>query len=392
MAEGRVLDRSFLFLILLLLVFAGMVFYILNEIWIDPYTEKRKETYEITHGFIVYDEGRPVLTELLFLHPVTKRGALYYIPSNTGTIIESVDRMDRIDLLFDPENPQVYLDKIDRMLGTDTEFFFSIELEDFATLVDWMGGLETFIPQPVWQEDGEEYRIFPSGSILLDGGKIGSYLKYRLPEEGLEEPVSRKISVTETFLQKLAGQKAALENPEYMRFIYSRFSTNLDEESFLSFIDLLSEVQVDRMITQRVMGKERQVESQRLLFPLYEERLLKEMLAQIIENLGNPDVAEESGLTISIEIQNGTTINGLASRTAQLYQSYGFKIASVKNADRQDYENTLILDKKENPVSAQRVANLIRCERIFEDRDSTTDDTVDVILIIGKDFDGRYVK
>lgn len=392
MAEGKVLDRSFLFLILLLVIFAGMVVYILNQIWVDPYTEKRKEAYEITHGFIVYDEGKPILTELLFLHPVTKRGAIYYVPANTGTIIESVDRMDRIDTLFDPENPQAYLEKIDRMLGTHTEFYFSIDLKDFSTLVDWMGGLETFIPQPVWQIGEDDYTLFPSGSILLDGGKTGSYLKYQLPDESLEEPVSRRISFTESFFQKLSEQSEALKNPEFLDFFYSLFHTNLDEESFVSFVGLLSEVQTDRMITQRVMGKERMVGNEKLLFPLYEERLLKEMLAQIIENLGNTDIPEESGLTISIEIQNGTTINGLASRTAQLYKSYGFKIASVKNADHQDYENTLILDKKANPVSAQRVANLIRCERIFDNTDSTTDDTVDVILIIGKDFDGRYVK
>lgn len=392
MKERKGLDGGILFSIFLLLLFIGISLYIFFHIKVDKYTERMKGHYEITHGFIVHDQGQPLITILFFIHPQSKRGALYFVPENTGTIIESQDRMDRIDTLFNPEDPRPYLEKIDRMLGTTTDFYLSMDVQEFGTLIDWMGGLDVFIPQPVWQNDADPMVLLPSGSFRIDGGKIGAYLSYKSPEEREEDLINRKLSITRSFLKALSEQNTAMEKEEYFNWVYSQLNSNLDKQSFSSFITALNQIQTDRMITQRVMGKLRDVDDKMLLFPLYEERLLKEMVAQIIENLANPDINADDGLTISVEIRNGTSINGLASRTAQLYKSYGFRIASVKNADKNDYETTLILDKKENPVAAQRAANLIRCDQVFQSTDTTTDDTVDVIIILGKDFDGRYVK
>ncbi|MDC7225064.1 MAG: LytR C-terminal domain-containing protein, partial [Spirochaetales bacterium] len=111
-----------------------------------------------------------------------------------------------------------------------------------------------------------------------------------------------------------------------------------------------------------------------------------------VDTLANMDVYSDEDIVISVEIQNGTDIAGLASRTAQLYKSYGYKINAYKNADRDDYENTLVLDRGGNPGAAKRVASLIRCERVHQLQEEIADDTVDVVIILGKDFDGRYVK
>lgn len=391
MKDKRKINGSLLFLLFLIILFCGICLYIFFHIQVDEYSERLKGNYEITHGIIVHDQGRPILTQLLFIHPQTHRAALYYIPENTGTIIESQDRMDRIDSLFDPQDPRAYLDKIDRMLGTQTDFYITIELSKWEDMIDWLEGIEVFIPHEVWQVE-EEYNLLPSGRVLLDGGKLASYLSYKLPEDMEGEQVNRKLLLVRSFLGRIVEQAELFEDEDYFQLFYSFLDSNMDRQSFQSFLEELQLVQIDRIITQRVLGRIRQVDDQQLLFPLYDERLLKEMVSQIVENLANLEISEDSGLVISVEIQNGTSINGLASRTAQLFQSYGFRIASVKNADESDYDQTIILDRNENPVAAQRVANLIRCERIFQSPEEFTDQTVDVIIILGKDFDGRYVK
>jgi len=392
MKNDRKLSGGFLFTIFLLFVFAGLVVYIFFHIKIDSYTEKLNGDYEITHGLIVYDQGKPIISTLFFLHPQSHRGALYYIPENTGTIIETLDQMDRIDELFDPENPRPYLDKIDRMLGTSTDFYLSISLDHFAAIIDWLGGVDVFVPQPVWLSEAEPAVYLPSGSFTLDGGKLKSYLTYRLPEDLDTDLINRKLNLCKSVLSGLASMNHNTDNEAYWNLIYGFLDTDMDKQSFLSFLEELESMQLDRIITQKVMGRTEIVDGKELLFPLYEERLLKEMVAQIVDNLANPESGMDDAMTLSVEIQNGTSINGLASRTAQLFKSYGFRIASVKNADRNNYDNTLILDKKENPAAAQRVANIIRCDQIFQSTETTTDETVDVIIILGKDFDGRYVK
>ena len=126
--------------------------------------------------------------------------------------------------------------------------------------------------------------------------------------------------------------------------------------------------------------------------PYYDGKLLRETVGRIGETLARSDAFGDESLTVNVEILNGTSVNGMASRTAQIYRNYGFRISSVKNAERDDYERTVVLDRRGNTEAARRVAELIRCEQIHSGVDDNRDETVDVTIILGKDFDGRYVK
>jgi hypothetical protein len=43
---------------------------------------------------------------------------------------------------------------------------------------------------------------------------------------------------------------------------------------------------------------------------------------------------------------------------------FGFEIESYKNAEKSDYEKTIVIDNGENPEFAQRVSSIIRCKLI----------------------------
>jgi hypothetical protein len=166
----------------------------------------------------------------------------------------------------------------------------------------------------------------------------------------------------------------------------------MDERSLATFIGAVSSVNTDRLVFQGVLGNRRTLDGKDVLFPYYDGKLVKETIQRIVETLNRPDSFGSDMLPVRIEILNGTGVAGLASRTAQLFQSYGFRIASVTNAERTDYERTVVLDRKGNPDAARRAAELIRCEQIHSQIEENRDDTVDVTIILGKDFDGRYVK
>ncbi len=63
-----------------------------------------------------------------------------------------------------------------------------------------------------------------------------------------------------------------------------------------------------------------------------------------------------------------------------------------------DFEKTKIISRNNEYISAQKVANLIRCKNIENTIPDETEevqigeDNLDVIIILGKDFDGRYCK
>jgi hypothetical protein len=101
-----------------------------------------------------------------------------------------------------------------------------------------------------------------------------------------------------------------------------------------------------------------------------------------------------------VEVLNGTAINGLAGRTAELYKGFGYEITSVGNADNADYERTVIIDRSGMEDMVKAFGDVIRCNNILRDSPPGTELEpsiqtfgyhADLTLIIGKDFNGRYI-
>ena len=99
-----------------------------------------------------------------------------------------------------------------------------------------------------------------------------------------------------------------------------------------------------------------------------------------------------------IEVQNGTSQQGLARNTGNLLQSYGYDVLSMVNADR-DYDKTEIIDHIGNEKVVKAIADIIRCKNIVTDEAvknvdniENDDSLVDFTIILGRDFNGRYVR
>ena len=89
-------------------------------------------------------------------------------------------------------------------------------------------------------------------------------------------------------------------------------------------------------------------------------------------------------------------MQGLAKRTSSLYQDASYNVLSTTNADRNDYAETVIIDHIGNESAARNVGDLIHCTNIRQATDedssgSTSESQVDFTIILGKDFNGRYV-
>jgi anionic cell wall polymer biosynthesis LytR-Cps2A-Psr (LCP) family protein len=392
MKERRTPDLSLLLLLLIFLILAGLAVYILLTMKIDDYKEMVHDQKLITTLIVIEEEGRPMATEIFYYHPETKKGALLNIPEDTGSLIHTLNRVDRIDTIYDPESPSAYLEEIARLTGIRPDFSLRMNTEALADLVDFVEGVEVFMPNAVDLKTAERTILLPSGSVNLDGDKALDFLDYRLEGESLEDRVKRKHELVAGLLKKMSRMYSERFSESFLEYIFPSLSTDLDEKSFDSFLQEMASLETERVVFQQVLGTRRKVDSQVLYFPHYDGKLLRETVNQMRDSLSDFDVLKDEKLVVSLEIQNGTSRNGLAGRTAEIFKTYGYDIASVKNADSSAYDNTVILDKKGDPAAVQRVANLIKCQKIHTDVDQNRDETVDIIIILGKDFDGRYVK
>ncbi len=392
MKRKKEIDRSLYLLLSIMVIVIVAALFLYFQVRSDKMSEMVMSDRIVPILFVVTVEDKPLLTELFLFYPDTGKAALVDIPGNTGSIIQKLQKVDRIDVLYEKNNIQPYLSKIERLTNVEIPFYYAISLEKLQDLVDLLDGLELFVANPVDIKEKDRIILLPSGSVNLDGAKIGTYLNYSLEGESDAERIDRNQKFFKSFIEKMAIRNEYLSTDDLYEFYQNNIETNIDRKSYENFLLYINNLDVDRLIYQSVLGVKRVVGSQELLFPHIDEKLLKESIKQTEEHLVNLSSMSDNGIVVSVQVLNGAGVDGMASRTAQVFKSFGYKIAESADADNHNYENTVILDRKGNPRAAEGLADLIKCKRWYTESDDTLDDTIDITIILGKDFDGRYVK
>lgn len=90
--------------------------------------------------------------------------------------------------------------------------------------------------------------------------------------------------------------------------------------------------------------------------------------------------------TLSVEVQNGSGETGVASKGSDILKSFGYKVASIGNADNENYENTTIKVKS----TKTNFLALLKKDLGFSytvgssSADLSSSSTSDALVIIGK--------
>ncbi len=385
-----------IFLVLIFLILVVFTVVLALSLHTNAVDETLKNDSVIKVLFVMEDRNQVLFTDVLLYYPVSKRGALINILGNTGAIYESLGRVDRIDAIYTECGIETYRTEIEKLIDMPIPFSIVLHREQFGELTDLLGGLKVFVPSPVdiKNDEGERW-LLPSGAVTLDGDKINTYLLYAKPDESDDDIQDRRQNVILAFLTALnrESQKLSLAFPLYA----SRMEANIEGANFLRLITEIANLDAERIQPQAITGSRRVVDGKVLLFPFYDGQLIKDVVRQTTAALISLD--ENAGSrTYVLEIQNGTSVQGLARNTAVLLQGAGYDVLSTVNADRNDYEKTVIINHIGNAEVAKNIGDFIHCkdiidEEIVSDKDADSNSfSVDFTIILGRDFDGRYVK
>ena len=370
----------------------------------NPVEEALKNDQIIKLLFVLKNDDEALFTMLMAYYPVSHRGALIDIPGNTGAIYASLSskdrqgRVDRIDAVYKERGIEVYRSEIEKMLGMNIPFTIEIDLDRFSELTDLLGGLRVFVPYPIDDVvDGVPY-LLPSGSVMLDGDKIRTYMLYSDKDASNIDRQDRLQNAAVAFLSALNARRFDIFKKNVFPVYASRFRSNIKDEGLYSLLQQISKIDAERLFPQSVTGSLRTVDGKLLLFPYYDGQLIKDVLKQTVSALVSETEVVHSRIYV-LAIQNGTPVQGLAKNTAALLQSAGYDILTTSNADKNDYEKTFIIDHIGNGEVAKNLGDFIRCSNIVTAEVKKDDDApleaatlVDFTVVLGRDFDGRYVR
>ncbi len=390
-------QKGILFIALIVIVIAALSLFFARSLKTNSVEDALEHDTLLRTLFVVQnDDGTVLFSNIIILDTSTKKAAVINLPGYTGAIFQSLGRTDKLEEVYNELGMASYRTEVQKMLGISIPYTTMVKLEDFIRLCDMFGGMRVFIPSPIdsTSEEGERW-LLPSGAVTLDGDKIAVYLRYRDEEETEESIQDRYQNVMGAFLTGLHDQSFKIFNSSknFKRFSVS-LNTNLADYEEETLYSEISQIDTESIIKQTITGSLRNVDGQQLLFPLNNGEFIKEAVKQTTYMLMSSDGTISNRIYV-LEIQNGTKTQGLARRTATLYQNASYDVLSAVNADSNDYAETVIVDHIGNEAVARQVGELIRCTNIKQademEDGSSGDSMVDFTVILGRDFNGAYV-
>jgi anionic cell wall polymer biosynthesis LytR-Cps2A-Psr (LCP) family protein len=381
--------------IFLLLAGGGIATYF--SLRTDPIKDALSGDRVVNTLFVIAQDGRPLNSYVLMMYPATHRAAVFDVPGEIGLIIRSVNRVDRIDTLYHPQRSSEYVREVSSLLGIQIPFFVTIDIKKMGELVDLLSGIELFIPDPVAIYDTPTPILLPGGVVVLDGEKAQLYATYELFEEDKELIVARRQRLFLALLKRLGEQNDFLKLPSVEKIYAGLMDSSMNQRTRSLLFSEYVGIDTERLIIQRIGGNLKDVSGKMLLFPFYDGNLIKEIVKQSLSSLTRKSEGPITERVFTVEVLNGTPSAGLARRTAELLQGFGYDVIATGNADRGDYEKTEIIDRSGYSDMAQIFADVIRCRTIRSELRVPSQDIqsveykADFTIIIGKDFNGRFV-
>jgi anionic cell wall polymer biosynthesis LytR-Cps2A-Psr (LCP) family protein len=390
MRTKTLLDPSRLLLIAIALLTLGISAYVVLQVRTDRVKDTLESGKPLSILLTITNAGQPLFNQVVLYNPQTKKTAFVDVPPETGSLIASLSRVDALSALFRPDDLKDYLAKVSQLTGLPVSFYIVMTADQFERQVDLLSGIELFVPAAIEEAKTDPMILLPSGNVVLDGTKARDYLIHQDEGEEMSDRSARHQKIVQSLLRRWGESQSFLSHDDVFPLFYASLKTNLEDVGLKTLLKTAAGADWERVVFQRVLGTERVVDKKKLLFPHYNGTLLLETVHQVLEGLSNKDSDQLVNGSLTVEILNGTTRAGLATRTASLFRNFGYEILSAKNADNTSQAETTIIDRTGNPDQAQKLADLIRCGKIVTQADAPTGSAM-ITIILGKDFDGRYV-
>jgi len=392
------IQKEVIFLILIVGVLLITVLFIYSRVKTDKITNLVDNKENLTVLIMITEDNTVKYTELFLYNSNTRKGSLFDLPGNVGSVLATVNKMGRIDSLFDSGKPTAYIKKIEALTGLTVPFYMILEKTELAGVIDLFGGVKLFIPNPVEILNKADIVLLPSGNVTLDGEKAIVFMDYKESGEADSERISRRQRVLQALFTAVSQQNWLLDSRKVDNLLYSLIDTNLNKTALTGLFKEFNKLDSDKMVFQRVLGTNRTIGNDVLLFPYYEGKLLKETVVQTVASLANTEIQSNAALHMKIDILNGTEQNGLAGRTSEIFKRFGYDIINLGNYSTNNLKQTIVVSRTMDSAAAGKIAEIIKCKNVqFSNTVDISNvnilnDNSDVIVILGKDFDGRYCK
>ena len=388
--------KGLVFIGLICVILFALITLIVLSLKQDTIEENLKSDPVIKTLFVIEDKNQVLFTNIFIYYPVSGKGLLVNIPGSTGGLHSTLDRVDRIDAVYTELGIDTYLKQISSFVDIEVPFYITTTLDNFVALTDLLGGLELFIPLPIdtTSSTGEAW-LLPNGRVKLDGDKVKTYMTYFFEDETEEQILQRRQDATVAFLSSIKANANTFLNETNFKEVSSKIKTNVKENDLLKLFLYISQVDTERFEYISVTGNYNTIDGKKLLMPFRNGEYIKDVVRKGINSIVSPSGTANARPYV-MRILNGTKTQGLAHNTRILLEGAAFDVLDIGNVDQEEeVEETYIIDHIGRLDAAKNIGEFIHCTKVIEEEIKEGDEenvsNVDFTLVLGRDFDGRWV-
>ncbi len=342
---------------------------------------------------------------VLTLDPVTLEAGVLSIPRDLWVEIPTsgygrINTAHYLGDLYDYPGggPALAALTVERNLGIHIDYYVRINFEAFVTFVDEIGGIDIEVPEtiddPLYPDNNYGYDplYIEAGRHHFYGDMALKYARTRHSGNGDFDRARRQQQVIQAVLDRVSRPEVLAQllakAPELYAKVESSLATSLKFDQLLALAGLAREVDPDNIrfavIDESSTLPWETPEGWQVLVPIHdrirERRDFVFWIGPAVEDNG----AAEEGATLLV--LNGTQREGLAYATAEYLKENRVPVATYSNADRQDYESSLVIMNRSLPQTAQRLLALLQLpDSALVQGDNPTAE-YDIVIILGRDY------
>ncbi len=350
-------------------------------------------------------------TMILFtIDPVTRTAGTLTIPRDMWVNIPDFDygKINTAYYLGEAYHlpgggPELAMKTVSEFLGVPVNYYAQVDFNTFTEMIDLIGGVpitpEVDIKLERIGTTGYEEHLKAGETVTLDGALLLSYARNRYTEGGDFDRSRRQqqviMAIRDRILKLDMLPTLIAKAPSLYQQLSAGIHTNFNLQQIIELAQLALQIRMEN-ISQASIGPSQTVDAWsadglEILIPIPDEiRVVRDQifttggsaapLAQATDPAGS--ITTE---TARVSVQNGTMVEGLASKTAEYFRSQGLNVVSEGNAG-QVYDQSVLYLYGPKPYTLNFLSGLLGVDsnRIWNSYDPNSQQ--DIVVIVGNDW------
>jgi anionic cell wall polymer biosynthesis LytR-Cps2A-Psr (LCP) family protein len=265
------------------------------------------------------------------------------------------------------------------MLNIDIDYYLETDFRGFEKIIDRLGGVEINVSRHLNYVDkaGGLYIDIPAGQQTLNGEEALEYVRYR-DARGDIGRIERQQKFIDAVLAKVLSPAIITKVPGIMKEVNEAVNTNIPIQDITPFLNTAKKINLNQIESKMLPGKAEYINGISYWVPdMQEAEIMVDNLIRNKSYIKNKDY--------NLKVLNGVGESGAASDTAGLLEKYGFNISTIGNADKYDYDSSVVkYYSEEDAETAAKVAELLGGKTEFiEEAEEESNKKLEIIVGAG---------